>query len=152
MAQFKDTKPAAARSFETRVMVQWADVDIAGIMYFAAYQRASERAEMDFFSEIGFPYNRVFEDYDIWLPRVHVEADYHKPALMGDWLRLRTHITHVGASSIKWETVVFNERTNEAGAVIRLVVACMNRRTLKSRPLPPEIRSALRSCLGEEAS
>ena len=151
MAQFKDTKPSTARAFETRVMVQWADVDIAGIMYFAAYQRASERAEMDFFAEIGFPYSRVFEEYDIWLPRVHVEADYHKPALMGDWLRLRTHLTHVGASSIKWETVVFNERTSEAGAVIRLVVACMDRRTLKSRALPPEIRTALRSCLGEGA-
>lgn len=150
MAQFKDTKPAHARAFESRVMVQWADVDIAGIMYFAAYQRASERSEMDFFSEIGFPYHRVFEEYDIWLPRVHVEADYHRPALMGDWLRLRTHITHVGSSSIKWETVVFNERTNEAGAVIRLVVACIDRRTLKSRPLPPDIRSALIACLGEE--
>lgn len=149
MAQFKDSKPPGARTFETRVMVQWADVDIAGIMYFAAYQRAAERAEMDFFAEIGFPYNRVFQEHDIWLPRVHVEADYHKPALMGDWLRLRTHITHVGASSVKWETAVFNERTNEAGAVIRLVVACMDRSTLKSRPLPPGIRSALLACVGE---
>jgi YbgC/YbaW family acyl-CoA thioester hydrolase len=151
MAQFKDRLPVGARTFETRVMVQWADVDIAGIMYFAAYQRAAERAEMDFFQEIGFPYNRVFTDYDIWLPRVHVEADYHKPALMGDWLRLRTHLTHVGASSVKWETVVFNERTNEAGAAIRLVVACMDRRTLKSRALPNEIRAALVACLGEAA-
>lgn len=130
-------------------MVQWADVDIAGIMYFAAYQRAAERAEMDFFAEIGFPYDKVFAKYDIWLPRVHVEADYHKPALMSDWLRLRTHITHVGASSIKWETVVFNERTNEAGAAIRLVAACMDRSTLKSRPLPDDIRSALLECVGE---
>jgi acyl-CoA thioesterase FadM len=80
---------------------------------------------------------------------VHVEADYHRPALMGDWLRLRTHITHVGKSSIRWETVIFNERTNEAGAVLRYVVACIDRRTLKSRPLPPEIRGALQECLGE---
>lgn len=149
MAQFKDRKPATARAFESRVMVQWADVDIAGIMYFAAYQRAAERAEMDFFAEVGFPYNEVFTQYDIWLPRVHVEADYHKPALMGDWLLLRTHITHVGASSIRWETVVFNERTNEAGAAIRLVVACMDRRTLKSRPLPDEIRNAMLACVGQ---
>lgn len=151
MTRFKDTKPSAARTFESRVMVQWADVDIAGIMYFAAYQRATERAEMDFFNEIGFPYNRVFQDYDIWLPRVHVEADYHRPALMNDWLRLRTHITHVGRSSVQWETVVFNERTNDAGAVLRLVVACIDRRTLQSRPLPPEIRDALVECLGEPA-
>lgn len=151
MPQFKDVKVHGAREFQTRVMVQWADVDIAGIMYFAAYQRAAERAEMDFFDEIGFAYNEVFAKFDIWLPRVHVEADYHKPALMGDWLRLRTHITHVGSSSVKWETAVFNERTNEAGAVMRLVVACIDRTTLKSRPLPPEIRDALLACVGKPA-
>jgi acyl-CoA thioester hydrolase len=147
MARFKDTTPAGARIFETRVMVQWADVDIAGIMYFAAYQRAVERAEMDFFGELGFPYNSVFEDYDMWLPRVHVGADYHKPALMGDWLTLLTHISHVGASSIKWQTVVYNERTQEAGAVFHLTVACMDRRSLKSRPLPPSMRAALLECV-----
>ncbi len=147
MPQFKDTTPAGARIFETRVMVQWADVDIAGIMYFAAYQRAVERAEMDFFGEIGFPYNTVFEDYDIWLPRVHVEAQYHKPALMGDWLTLRTHLRHVGASSVKWQTVVYNDRTGEAGAAFNLVVACMDRRTHQSRPLPVLMRSALIECL-----
>lgn len=146
MPRFKDTTPAGARIFETRVMVQWADIDIAGIMYFGAYQRAVERAEMDFFGELGFPYNSVFEEYDIWLPRVHVEADYHNPALMGDWLTLRTHIQHVGASSIKWQTVVHNERTNAAGAVFHLVVACIDRRTLKSRPLPPTMRTVLLEC------
>jgi len=129
-------------------MVQWADVDIAGIMYFAAYQCAVERAEMDFFGELGFPYDSVFERYDIWMPRVHVEADYHKPALMGDWLTLRTHIRQVGASSVKWQTVVHNERTNEAGAVFHLTVACMDRRTHKSCPLPAEMRGALLACVG----
>lgn len=147
MPQFKDTTPPGARIFETRVMVQWADIDIAGIMYFAAYQRAVERAEMDFFGELGFPYNSVFEEYDIWLPRVHVEADYHKPALMGDWLTLRTHIRHVGGSSVKWQTAVFNERTRETGAVFDLTVACMDRRTLKSRALPQAMREALKACV-----
>jgi YbgC/YbaW family acyl-CoA thioester hydrolase len=147
MTKFKDTTPAGARVFETRVMVQWADIDIAGIMYFAAYQRAVERAEMDFFGELGFPYNSVFEEYDIWLPRVHVEADYHRPALMGDWLTLRTHIRHVGGSSVKWQTIVQNDRTNEAGAVFDLTVACIDRRSLKSRPLPSNIRAALLECV-----
>lgn len=147
MTRFKDTTPEGARVFETRVMVQWADVDIAGIMYFAAYQRAVERAEMEFFGELGFPYNSVFETYDMWLPRVHVEADYHAPALMGDWLTLLTHIRHVGGSSVKWQTTVRNERTGEAGAVFHLTVACMDRRTRKSRALPPEMRAALAGCL-----
>lgn len=147
MPKFKDSTPPGARIFETRVMVQWADIDIAGIMYFAAYQRAVERAEMDFFGELGFPYNSVFEEYDIWLPRVHVEADYHQPALMGDWLTLRSHIRKVGGSSVQWQTIVFNERTRETGAVFHLTVACMDRRTHKSRPMPPPMRDALLGCM-----
>jgi YbgC/YbaW family acyl-CoA thioester hydrolase len=147
MTRFKDTTPSGARIFESRVMVQWGDVDIAGIMYFAAYQRAVERAEMDFFGELGFPYDSVFDKFDIWLPRVHVEADYHKPARMNDWLTLRTHLRHLGGSSLKWQTIVHNDRTGEAGAVFHLTVACMDRNTLKSRPLPDEMRHALAACL-----
>ena len=145
MTRFKDTLPAGARAFETRLQVQWADVDIAGIMYFAAYWRFVEYAEIKFFEELGFPYDRVFDDHDFWLPRVRAEAEYHAPALMNDWLRLRTHIEKVGGSSVRWKTVAFNERTGEAGAEFSLTVACIDRTTKKSRPLPPAMSAALRS-------
>lgn len=138
-----------SRTFESRVLVQWADVDAAGIMYFAAYQRAAERAEMDFLRELGFPYSEVFEKYDIWFPRIHVVADYYKPAKMEDWLRLETTIYHVGTSSMKWKTVMHNERTGEVGAQMDLTVVCIGRKTLKSRPIPTEIRDALMACLDE---
>jgi acyl-CoA thioester hydrolase len=149
--KFKETLPPGARTFESRLRVQWGDVDIAGIMYFAAYWRFAERAEMDFFNELGFPYSQTFVKYDIWLARVRVEAEYHAPALMDDWMRMRTHVTKVGASSIHWETVVFNERTGDAGAVCRFTIACMDRNKLRSRPLPPELRAALTACVGAPA-
>ena len=138
-----------SRLFESRVLVQWADVDIAGIMYFGAYQRAVERAEMDFFRELGFSYSEVFEKYDVWFPRVHVVADYFKPAKMEDWLTLRTTIYHVGTSSIKWKTEMHNERTGELGARLDLTVVCIDRKTLKSCPIPTDIRDALMACLDE---
>lgn len=147
MSRYRDETVPDARIFEARARVQWADIDIAGIMYFAAYQRTIERAEMDFFRELGFPYNEVFDRYDIWLPRVHVEADYHRPALMDDHLLLRTQILRVGGSSVAWRTVVHNERTDEAGAVFHITVACMDRRTRKSCPLPPDLREALLRCV-----
>ena len=141
--KFADPVHPGTPTFETRLRVQWADIDVAGIMYFASYWRFAERAEMEMFREAGFPYDTVFEEYDVWLPRVHVEATYHAPALMDDWLRMRTHIVHVGASSVRWVTVFFNERTGEAGAVFRFTVACMDRDTKKSRALPAPIREAL---------
>lgn len=139
--------PAGSRVFETRLPVQWCDVDIAGIMYFGAYWRFVERAEMEFFRELGFPYDRVFQEYGFWLPRVRCEADYHAPALMEDWLRMRTHLEKVGASSVRWKTVAFNERTQAAGAVFSMTVACIDAVTKKSRALPEPIRSALLSCV-----
>jgi len=146
MTRFKDTLPAGARTFESRLQVQWADVDVAGIMYFAAYPRFAEYAEMRLFGELGFPYDRVFSEYGFWLPRVRVETEYYAPALMNDWLRMRTHIVRVGGSSIRWHTVVFNERTGEAGALMTFVVAAIDATTKKSCPLPAPIREALVGC------
>jgi len=150
--RYRETLPAGARVFESRVRAQWCDVDVAGIVYFAAYWRFVERAEMDFFRELGFPYDRVFQEHGFWLPRVRCEAEYHAPAMMDDWLRLRTHVERVGASSIRWRTVVFNERSGEPGAEFVLTVACIGADLQKSRPLPPAIRSALLACLPPETS
>lgn len=147
--KFQDAIPAGARAFETRVQVQWGDVDIAGIMYFAAYWRVAERAEMNMLAELGFQYVDLFERYGIWLPRVHAEADYHAPALMDDWLRARTHVERVGASSVCWRTVVFNERTGEAGANLSMTVACMDAASKRGAPLPADLRAALLACVGD---
>ncbi len=152
MSRFRDTLPHGARTFESRLQVQWADVDVAGIMYFAAYPRFAEYAEMRLFSELGFPYDRVFTEYCFWLPRVRVEAEYYAPALMNDWLRMRTHIARVGGSSIRWQTAMFNERTGEAGAVLTFVVAAIDAMTKKSCALPQPIRNALAACVAPQIS
>ncbi|HVA29385.1 MAG TPA: thioesterase family protein [Candidatus Baltobacteraceae bacterium] len=143
MPQFRDSLPPRARTFEARLQVQWADIDIAGIMYFAAYSRFAEYAEMEMFRELGFPYNTVFDELDFWLPRVYVESEYHAPALMGDWMRMRTHLEKVGASSVRWKTVLFNETTGLPSAQVTVTVATMDRTTKKSRPLPPVLRERL---------
>ena len=147
MTEFRDTVPPGARIFESRLQVQWADVDVAGIMYFAAYSRFAEYAEMQLFAELGFPYESVFTNFGFWLPRVRVEAEYHAPSKMGDWLRMRTHVEHVGASSLRWRTVFFNERTGEAGAAMTFIVAAIDAGMKKSRPLPEPIRAMLLSCV-----
>jgi acyl-CoA thioester hydrolase len=147
VTKFLDTLPADARVFESRLQVQWADVDIAGIMYFAAYSRFAEYAEMQLFAELGFPYESVFGEYGFWLPRVRVEAEYHTPAFMSDWMRMRTHIERVGASSVRWKTVFFNEDTGQPGAAVTLIVAAIDAVTKKSCPLPEPIRTALLACV-----
>jgi acyl-CoA thioester hydrolase len=147
VTKFRDTTAPNARIFEARLQVQWADVDIAGVMYFAAYSRFAEYAEMQFFSELGFPFETVFSKYGFWLPRVRVEAEYHAPSMMSDWLQMRTHVEHVGTSSLRWRTAFVNERTGETGAAMTFIVAAMDAVTKKGRPLPEPIRTALLACV-----
>ncbi|MFY9666255.1 MAG: thioesterase family protein [Candidatus Cybelea sp.] len=135
------------RVFEARLQVQWADVDVAGIMYFAAYSRFAEYAEMQLFGDLGFPYESVFAEYGFWLPRVHVEAKYRAPALMSDWLRMHTHVERVGNSSLRWKTTFVNERSGQTGAEINVIVVAIDAETKKSRPIPEPLRSALLACV-----
>lgn len=141
--KYKDTTPPGARIFEVRDRVRWSDVDIAGIIYFGAYVRFIELAEMELFREIGYPYGEMFERLNIWLPRVHLDFDFYAPALMDDELLLRTHIEKLGASSITMRMIVHNERAREVDAAATLVVAAVDRATMKSRPIPEDLRAAL---------
>ena len=145
--KFSDTTPPGARVFEVRDRVRWSDVDIAGIIYFGAYVRFIELAETELFRELGYSYGEMFERLNIWLPRVHLDFDFYAPALMDDELLLRTHIAKLGSSSITLRMIVHNTRANEVDAAATLVVAAVDRATMKSQPLPEDFRAALQRCL-----
>lgn len=146
--KYKDDTPPHARVFEVRDRVRWSDVDIAGIIYFGAYVRFIELAETELFRDLGFPYHEMFERLDVWLPRVHLEFDFYTPALMDDELLMRSHIVRLGGSSITIKMVVHNGRSNEVNAVATLIVATVTRGTLKSRPIPDDLRAPLAAAMG----
>ena len=137
---------AASRVFEVRDRVRWSDVDIAGIIYFGAYVRFIELAETELFRELGFPYARMFEQLDVWLPRVHLDFDFSRPARMDDELIVRTRVAKVGNSSITLHIDVHDAKTDEIDASCKLIVATVDRGKMKSRPIPAELRSALVAC------
>lgn len=138
--------PGDVRVFEVRDRVRWSDVDIAGIIYFGAYVRFIELAETELMRDLGFAYSQVFDRFNIWLPRVHLDFDFFKPAFMDDELVMKTHIERVGTSSITLKTEVYNVRAQETDALATLIVVCVDRQTMKSRPLPPAFGGAFRAC------
>ena len=150
--KYKDTTPPGARVFEVRDLVRWSDVDIAGIIYFGAYVRFIELAETELFRSLGFAYSKMFEQLDIWLPRVHLDFDFFSPALMDDELLCRTHIERLGGSSIAMRMIIHNQRAGDVAASATLVVAAVNRATMKSCPIPPKLRAALEPCLAPKSA
>ena len=66
--------------------VRWGDVDAARIIFYGAYIRFFEIAETELFRAVGLPYGVAFDELDIWLPRVHLECDFHRAARLDDLL------------------------------------------------------------------
>jgi len=76
-----------------------------------------------------------------------LDFDFFSPALLDDELETRTHVAKVGRSSIALEIDIQNLRNDLQVAQARQVVACVDRKTLESCPLPEELAQAFRRCL-----
>jgi YbgC/YbaW family acyl-CoA thioester hydrolase len=128
------------RPFLIDEYVRWSDVDYAGIIFYGAYVRFFEIAETELFRAAGVPYGEVFDRFNIWLPRVHLDCDFHYPARLDDRLRVAAYFTRFGTSSITVGLDVLHVEAHKLAAAGHEVLACTGRESLKSQPLPPELR------------
>jgi acyl-CoA thioester hydrolase len=136
------------RKFTIEERVRWGDVDAANIIFYGSYIRFFEIAETELFRSIGMPYGKVFEDLDIWLPRVHLECDFHRAARMDDLLAVSVYVGRIGRTSLRLNFEV--RRRNEAGeieealmATAHFVLVSTDRKNLQPVPVPDQLRSAL---------
>ena len=136
------------KKFTVEERVRWGDVDAAGIIFYGSYIRFFEIAETELFRAAGLPYGKVFEELNIWLPRVHLECDFHRAAQMDDLLEVSVYVGKIGRTSLRLNFEV--RRRNEAGeieeklmATAYFVLVSTDRENLKPVPVPEELRRAL---------
>ena len=99
--------------FRVGEFVRWSDIDLAGIICYGAYVRFFEIAETELFRAIGFPFSKLFEEFDFWLPRAQLHFEFRKPALLDDHLDVEIWVAKVGTSSLRLQ---FEMRKGNAGA------------------------------------
>ena len=142
-----------AKPFVIDEYVRWSDVDFAGIIFYGAYVRFFEIAETELFREAGLPYGQVFDRFDIWLPRVHLDCDFKYPARLDDRLRVAAYFPRFGNSSISinFDVIVADKR--KLAAAGHEVLVCSDRKTLKPRSIPASLRTLLEpfNCTEAEA-
>ncbi len=144
-----DPSPSPGR-FRISEFVRWSDVDLAGIICYGAYVRFFEIAETELFRAIGFPYSKLFEEFDFWLPRAQLHFEFRKPALLDDHLDVEIWIGKVGTSSLRMEFAMYRLATPGEGDGAReltaegyAVVVAVARADLRPIPLPPPFVAAL---------
>ena len=131
-------------SIEERVL--WGDVDAARIIFYGSYIRFFEIAETELFRAVGLSYGKVFDDLDIWLPRVHLECDFRRVAQLDDLLEVSVYVGNMGKTSLRLD---FEVRRKSDGAVeegliatAHFVLVAVRRETLDPIPVPDELRRA----------
>ncbi|MBX5478875.1 MAG: acyl-CoA thioesterase [Pyrinomonas methylaliphatogenes] len=123
--------------------VRWGDVDAARIIFYGAYIRFFEFAETELFRAIGLPYSRLFDQLDIWLPRVHLECDFYRAAQLDDLLEVATYVGHFGHKSMRINFEVRRKGEANLIAEAHFVLVAVKRETMKSVPIPEELKRRL---------
>lgn len=143
MTRASHPQDAQPRLFTVDERVRWSAVDKAGIIFYGAYVRFFELAEMELFRTAGVPYGEVFDRWDMWLPRVHLESDFHYPARLDDELRVAAYFTRFGTKSLQINFDVLHLGARRLAVTGHEVLVCTTRDTLKSRPLPGDLVEVL---------
>ena len=127
-----------------RERVRWSDVDVMGIVYYGRYLRFMEAAETEFFRAIGFPYDVLADRHGVWIARVRLECDYRAPAKLDDEILCRAELRKLGGSSMTFAFPI--DRADGTRLVDgTLVLAAVDRTTLRAARLPQTFLEALRS-------
>jgi len=123
--------------------VRWGDVDAAGIIFYGAYIRFFEFAETELFRAVGLPYSVMFDELDVWLPRVHLECDFHHAARLDDLLEVSVYVGRFGNKSMHLNFEVRRKGEELLIAHAHFVLASVRRDTFETVPIPEELKVRL---------
>lgn len=132
-----------SESFTIEERVRWGDVDAARIIFYGAYIRFFEIAETELFRAVGLPYGVIFDEIDLWLPRVHLECDFHRVAQLDDLLEVSVYVGRIGNKSIQLNFEVRRQGEEELVATAHFIMVAVRKDTLESVPIPDLLRERL---------
>lgn len=123
--------------------VRWSDVDFAGIIFYGSYVRFFEIAETELFRNCGLAYAEMFDRYDVFLPRKAVHSEFYWPARLDNRLRVAAYVGRVGTKSMTLNFDVLRDGSSSLVAAGWMVLVCVDRKSLKPKPLPSGVLAAL---------
>lgn len=131
------------QQFTIEERVRWGDVDAARIIFYGAYIRFFEFAETELFRAVDLPYGKIFDELDIWLPRVHLECDFHRAAQLDDLLEVSVYVGRFGNKSMQLNFEVRRKGEPELVATAHFVMAAVRKDTFDTVPIPAMLRERL---------
>lgn len=120
------------KKFTIEERVRWGDVDAARIIFYGSYIHFFEYAETELFRAVGLPYGVIFDELGIWLPRVHLECDFHRAARLDDLLEVSVYVGRIGNKSMQLNFEVRRKGEEELVATAKFVLASVKQDTFET--------------------
>ena len=98
--------------FDFEYRVRYGDTDKMGITYYANYFVWFEAARTEYFRALGLPYTEC-EKQGLFLPVVETSARYMAPSTYDDLITVRTSVSSLGKSTMRFEYQVLHKTTNK---------------------------------------
>ena len=132
-----------AYEFKATRRVEFADTDMAGIMYYANYFRFMETAEHGFYRSLGFSVTMPETHPRLGWPRVHAQCDYKKPLRFEDLVEIHLLVAEKRSKAVTFQ-FRFHKLDDPPVEVARgaLTIVCVAHHadgTMKAVPIPQEI-------------
>ena len=131
------------KKFIIEERVRWGDVDAARIIFYGSYIHFFEFAETELFRAVGLPYGVMFDELGIWLPRVHLECDFHRAARLDDLLEVSVYVGHFGNKSMRLNFEVRRKGEEELIATANFILAAVKQDTFETVRVPDTLRERL---------
>src|SRR2546423_4233464 len=143
MARLSSAPSPAPVPFIIEEYVRWSDVDFAGIIFYGSYVRLFEIAETEMFRHCGLAYARMFDEYDIFLPRKAVHSEFYSPARLDDRLRIAAYVGKIGTKSLTLHFDVLRAGSDSLRAAGWMGLVCADPKPLRPGPVPAGLMHAL---------
>jgi len=99
-------------SYDFEYRVRYGDTDKMGVSYYANYLIWMEAARTEYFRALGYPYTEC-EKKGYFLPVSKVGISYHAPSTYDDLVIVRTSVSEIKISSIRFEYQVIMKETHQ---------------------------------------
>lgn len=116
--------------------VRYAETDQMGFVYYGIYAQYYEVARVEALRSLGIQYAMIEREHGIWMPVMHMNVRFLRPARYDDLLSIQTYIP----SLPDWEIKFRYEIKNESGLLLNgaLVQLCFLDAVTQKRVSAPE--------------
>ncbi len=134
--------------FSCPIRVYIEDTDAGGIVYYVNYLKFMERARTEFFRSLGFPKPAVLEE-GLILVVASANVKYKKSARLDEALLVTAKPCKLARTYIVFEQTII--RDNHVITEGEVKVACVEKATMRPRPIPERMVSSLRSAISNKS-